>query len=148
MPNKKTQSGKYSLKNPKKYRGNKNEIFFRSSWERKVFHYLDHNPVVTWWASEEIIVPYICETDGKPHRYFPDILFETTSKKVYMIEIKPAKETKEPRKSKNKERFLSEVLTYVKNQSKWKHAESFCNKQGWEFHIWTENELRKLGLKI
>lgn len=148
MPNKKTQTGKYILKNPKKYRGKKDEIIFRSSWERKVFHYFDMNPNISWWSSEEIKINYICPTDGKSHRYFPDIIFETISGKIHVIEIKPFKETKEPKKSKNQERYMTEVLTYVKNQAKWEYANHFCEQKGWKFHIWTEIELKKLGLKI
>ena len=37
--------------------------------------FLDTNPKVKKWASEEIWIPYK-GPDGKPHRYFPDIMIE------------------------------------------------------------------------
>lgn len=139
--------GKYILVNPNKYKGNKEEIIWRSSWERKVFKFLDVNPNILWWNSEGIVIPYINPVDKKSHRYFVDLIFKTTSEKIYLIEIKPEKETREPR-SKNKVRLLQETLTYIKNQSKWKAAEIYCQRIGAEFKVWTEHDLKKLGIKL
>lgn len=145
---KRCQTGKYKLKNPSKYRGKKSDIVFRSSWEKKCFHYLDMNPNIIWWSSEELQIHYICPTDDQPHRYFPDLIFETKEKKIYVIEIKPHAQTTPPRKSSNKEKYLTEVLTFGKNQAKWNAANDFCESKGWNFRVWTEHHLKKLGLKL
>jgi hypothetical protein len=141
------QSGKYILINPKKYRGEKHDIVWRSSWERKVFKFLDMNSNILWWNSEGIVIPYVSPIDKKPHRYFVDVIFKTISEKIYLIEIKPFKETQEPR-AKNKARLLTETLTYIKNQTKWKAADEYCQKKGFEFKVWTEHDLKKLGIKL
>lgn len=111
--------------------------------------FFDSNPQVISWASEEkeITIPYICGTDGKRHLYYLDFLCEYNSKKddlikTIAIEVKPEKQTVPPKKSKKKtKRYLTEVLTWVKNESKWKYAKEFCNARGWEFEIWTEKTI-------
>jgi len=141
--------GTYKLKKPEKYKGDPNKVVYRSSWERAVFKYLEDNPDVKEWAAEEIVIPYICSTDGKRHRYFIDIYFKTTAGKVYLIEIKPDKETMPPKTPKRRtKRYLTEQLTYVKNQSKWKAAREFAADNGAEFYVWTEKTLKSLGIKI
>ena len=67
-----TYKGRYFPTNPKKYRGNPNQIIYRSLWERKVMVYCDKNDAIIEWGSEEVIVPYLSPMDGKIHRYFPD----------------------------------------------------------------------------
>ena len=58
-----------------------------------------------------------------------------------LIEVKPAKETQPPKyKKKTKNTLIAEAL-YVQNQAKWRAAEDFCLDQGWEFKIFTENDL-------
>ena len=73
--------------------------------------------------------------------------FITTDGKKYLVEIKPAKETKPPRAAKKTRRYLTEALTYVKNQSKWKAAQDFARDNGATFQIWTEDTLERLGIK-
>jgi len=36
---------------------------------------------------------------------------------------------------------INEVMTWGKNQSKWKAAEEYCKDRGWKFQIITEKEL-------
>jgi hypothetical protein len=67
------KQGIYIPKNPSKYKGNANNIVYRSSWELRVFKWMDDNPSVLEWASEECIIPYKSPVDQKLHRYFPDI---------------------------------------------------------------------------
>ena len=142
-------SGKFRPKNPEKYRGNVNKIYFRSMWERQVFKWLDEQSAVVSWSSEEDIIPYICATDGKMHRYFVDVKVTFNNGKTYIIEIKPDKQTKPPKKPKRKtKRYLTEVLTYAKNQSKWEAAEKWAAKRGYEFAIWTEHTIKSLGITL
>jgi hypothetical protein len=72
-----------------------------------------------------------------------------TDGKVYIIEIKPKKETIPPvnpgRKTK---RYITEVMTYAKNISKWEAAEEYAADRGWTFQIWHEDILKGMGIKI
>ena len=59
-----------------------------------------------------------------------------------LIEVKPFKQTQEPKIPKRKtRRFLNEVTTYLVNEAKWKAAQEFCKDRKWKFQIITENEL-------
>jgi len=142
-------SGRYIVKNPKKYEGDFNKVKYRSLWERQAFKWLDNNLGVVGWSSEEVVVPYRCKTDGKVHRYFVDLFIRTKNGKVFLIEIKPKKQTLPPKKpSRKTKRYLSEVMTYAKNQSKWEAATAYANKYGMTFEVWNEDTLRSFGIKI
>lgn len=141
--------GKFFPKNPAKYRGNIENIVYRSLWERQVFRWLDEHSNVRTWSSEEVIVPYRCKTDGKMHRYFVDIKFELTDGRVFLVEIKPKKETVPPKNpGKKTKKYITEVMTYAKNISKWEAATDYAKDRGWQFEIWNEEFLRSLGIKI
>ena len=138
--------GKYSPTNPKKYKGDANNVIYRSLWERRFMKYCDTNVNILEWGSEEIIVGYISPLDNRPHRYFPDFYIkvkESTGQiKKYLIEIKPKKQTVEPEKKQRVTKgYLYEVMEYAKNQAKWSAARNFCKDNGWEFKILTEAEL-------
>jgi hypothetical protein len=143
-----TYKGRYRVKNPHKYKGDPTKIIFRSLWERQVFRFCDNTRDILKWSSEEIVIPYRCKTDNRIHRYFPDVYIETP-KGTFLIEIKPDKETKPPKEPQRKtKRYINEVMTYVKNTSKWEMAESYCADRGWKFEIWTEKTLKKMGIKL
>lgn len=62
--------------------------------------------------------------------------------KTYIIEIKPEKQTKPPKKGRKKtSTYLNEVATYEKNLSKWNQAKQFCESNNIIFKILTEKEL-------
>tara|TARA_R110000868_G_scaffold229508_1_gene482605 strand:+ start:122 stop:559 length:438 start_codon:yes stop_codon:yes gene_type:complete len=138
--------GKYSPKNPKKYRGDPTGIIYRSLWELKVMKYLDDNRNVLEWCSEEVAIPYISPVDNRPHRYFPDfiavMLKPDGTTKTVMIEVKPKAQTKEPKiPTKKTRRYLTEVMTWGVNNAKWKAAQEYCLDRQWEFRLITEVEL-------
>ena len=81
-------------------------ITYRSLWERQAFKWCDENPKILRWSSEEIVVPYISKTDGKRHRYYPDLKITYTSGNTSLIEIKPKRQTKPPAKPKKKEQKI------------------------------------------
>ena len=138
----KALKGKYKVKNPEKYKGDHNNVFYRSSWELRFFNYCDKNPDIIKWSSEEIVIPYRSPIDGKRHRYFPDVWMKTKNGDTYLIEIKPFKETHEPKKrSRITKQYLYEVKTWGINSSKWKAAQEYCKDRGWIFKIITEKEL-------
>jgi hypothetical protein len=141
-----TYKGKFRPKHPKKYRGDPTKIIYRSLWERNCMRYFDDNPNVLKWSSEEVIVPYKSPLDGRYHRYFPDFLIRIKNKQgqleTIMIEVKPYKETKEPKPQKRlTKNYLYEVRTWSINKSKWEAAIEFCKDRKWKFMIITEKEL-------
>ena len=138
--------GRYNPVNPKKYKGNPQNIIYRSLWERKFMVYCDTNDKVLEWGSEEIIIPYISPWDGKVHRYFPDFYIKvkqsTGNLKKFIIEVKPKKQTRPPKPVVRKtKRWINEVRTFGVNEAKWKHATKWCKDNDMEFKILTEEEL-------
>ena len=142
-------SGRYSPKNLKKYEGNASTIKYRSLWERQVMRWVDDNPNIVKWNSEEVVVGYKCPTDNKYHRYFIDLYLCMSDGKLYLIEIKPKCQTIPPKTPKRRtKKFLREVLAYGKNQSKWKAAKEYAADRGMIFQVWTEDTIKGLGIKL
>lgn len=147
MPEKKYHQGLFHPQNPEKYKGDSNNIIYRSSWELKFMKYCDRNDKILEWGSEEFFIPYLDPTTNKVRRYFPDFIIkikESSGKtKKYLVEVKPKRQTLEPKesKSKRKKTYINEVLTYNKNLAKWKAAKEWCDDRMIEFKIITEEEL-------
>jgi len=141
-------SGKFRPKNIAKYDGDYTSITYRSLWERQALKWLDENPNVVSYSSEETIIPYRCATDGKVHRYFVDLRVKLRSGQTYLIEIKPKSQTIQPKKKRMSKKYLTEVMTWAKNNSKWEAATKYCADRGWIFEIWHEDILRGMGIKI
>lgn len=140
--------GKYSPINPKKYKGNVNNIIFRSSLELVAFKFCDTNPAIVFWSSEETVIPYISPVDNRAHRYFMDLKVWTRKKdspelQVTLIEIKPKDQIKQPRKTATMKEstFKTAMRTWLVNQAKWTATEELCAKRDWRFIIWTEEHL-------
>ena len=138
--------GRYTPKNPKKYKGDHHNIVYRSLWERKFMVYCDNSDNILEWGSEEIIIPYLSPWDGKLHRYFPDFYIKVRQAsgniKKFIIEVKPKKQTRPPEPVHRKtKRWLNEVKTYSINEAKWKSASEWCSDNDMEFKILTEEEL-------
>lgn len=141
--------GKYNPKRPEKYAGDPTDVIYRSSWELKFMNWCDNTPSVVKWSSETTVIPYICPTDNRPHRYFVDFKIQVQDKdgnlKTYLVEIKPEIQTRPPAVPKRKtKRYLTEVMTWGKNDAKWKYAREYCKDRGIEFVILTE---KHLGIK-
>lgn len=137
---------KYKPAHPEKYAGDPTNIIMRSSWETRFAHWCDHSPSVIKWVSEEIVIPYLCPTDNRVHRYFVDFVIKVQEKsgavKTYLIEVKPDKQTRPPEAPKRKtQRYINEVMTWGKNEAKWKAAREYARDRGWEFKVLTEYDL-------
>jgi hypothetical protein len=134
------RQGVYTVQNRAKYIGKKPPIF-RSSWERTYMKQLDFDPQIVKWGSECIVISYYFQ--GKNRRYYPDFIYTNSNGETILVEIKPSRETRPPRKTKKKSRktMLYEQYTYAKNTNKWEAAKEFCRKKGWKFVIITEKEL-------
>ena len=141
----KTYKGWFRPKNPKKYKGDSGNIVYRSSWERKVMNWLDENPNVIWWASEELPIKYISPVDNKVHRYYPDFIVRIRQKAgqetTLVLEVKPDAQTRMPTQKRRTKRFIQEAATFAVNQEKWRAADKFCQEQGWQFKVITEKHL-------
>ena len=131
--------------NPRKYKGDVRNIICRSNWERRFCSWCDLNENVLEWGSEEFWIPYRAP-DGRVRRYFPDFIMKVRENsgdiKTYVIEVKPAKQTKRPKpRKKVTKSYLYECKTYEVNQAKWKAASEWCKDHQVEFKIVTEKEL-------
>ena len=142
-----TKKGRYVPKNYGKYRGDRTDITYRSSWELRVCKFLDTQPNVLWWSSEEVKVPYRDPSSkGRMRRYHPDFVACVRTRegdRTYMIEVKPYGQTNKPQPKGNRrtKRYLREHATYATNTAKWDAARRYCDTKGWEFVVWTEREL-------
>lgn len=143
-------SGTYKPKHPEKYRGDIKKVTYRSSWEKFFMGFLDNNPKIVRWSSEEVVIPYFSNADGKKRRYFMDFWFVDDNGQEFFVEIKPKKETQPPVQPAKlttvaKKRFMSEIYTFSVNQDKWKAAKLLAEKRNIKFKILTEDGLRALG---
>jgi hypothetical protein len=138
------KQGWYTLKNPQKYIGDKNKVRYMSSWELETHSFLDNNPNILQWASEEIAIPYVKPTDKRIHQYYPDYWVKARARngKIIqkIIEVKPHKQTRRT-KSRNKKQRLYEDIQLAINIAKWDAAKKFCNKYGIIFEIVTEKDI-------
>jgi len=140
--------GRFIPTNPQKYAGNPKNIIFRSSWEKKCMKRFDTDPNIITWASEELSIPYIDPIGRKRRRYFPDFIIKYNDAdgklRIAMIEVKPLRQTKEPKKrpsGRRTRKYLKEVVTYRINTRKWEAAKAYCENHGWDWIIATEVEL-------
>ena len=139
-------SGRYRVKNTSKYKGDVQNVIYRSWWEKHSFKWCDDNPKVKSWSSEEVVIPYLYEVDRRYHRYFMDLKITMTDGKTILVEIKPHKETQPPTGSRRTRKFITEAATYVKNMNKWEAANEYAKDRGWHFQIWTEKTLSSMGI--
>ena len=143
-------------------------VYFRSSWEKKIMHWLDSNSTITKWGAECLRIPYQMthfdngDTKIKEHSYFPDFYYEMrlsdgTLKQV-VVEVKPMKEFQMvqdlnegklnvPENGMKKlKNFEYDLKMAYKNKQKWETMINWCNKKGYDFIIITEQHLKKFNL--
>lgn len=154
IPNKpgKYKQGRYSCQNPDKYLGDLDRIYYRSSWEQKLYYYLDVNNKILKWSAEGIKIPYEIYENGNTstHSYFPDTYCEVQMPNGdvnrLVLEIKPwseyrdLKPPKEPKTNTAKalKNYEYALRTFHKNIVKWGAAKEFCDRRGIEFFVITE----------
>ena len=145
--------------NKSKYLGDFENVFFRSSWEYKLYYYLDNESRVLKWNVEGVTIPYEIQENNKwtTNRYFPDAYAEikkldgTISKTV--LEIKPYAETIPPvypkrQTAKSLENHEYRMKMFLKNLAKWKTAKEYCNRRGIDFFVLTEKYFDDHSVKI
>lgn len=143
--NPKYRQGFYKCIHPEKYVG-KGDIVYRSGLELKFMLWCDKTDNILRWSSETIAIPYYDSVMRKNRKYYIDNfveIMEGTILKRYLVEIKPHKQTLEPKSSrgKSKTNLLYEKVMFQNNTDKWKYAKEFAKKHGMEFIIITEKEL-------
>ena len=106
----------------KKYKRSKNEkeyipiyhekycgtypIICRSSWEEDMCRYLDLNKNVVGWSSEGHRIRYFDPTSGKNRIYYPDFYVKFRDKKKYIVEVKPLKDMRMPKRGKKSQKTM------------------------------------------
>lgn len=142
----KYKQGTFTPKNKEKYKG-KFPIIYRSSWELKMFYFLDRNPNILSWGSESAIIQYVDTTrNNSIHNYIIDLTCKIKDKNgninKFYLEIKPYAQCNPPIKGKKKENtYMAEMITYQRNMCKWKAAAEFAKQKGCSFLILTEKNL-------
>lgn len=146
--------GEFPVNETRKYFGPE-PIIFRSSWEYKFILYCERNERVVRWSSEPLSIPYrmpTLEKAAKTHHYHPDFFVELTDGDKLVVEIKPSKYTKKPRRPSKKggtkawKTYRENLKAYHVNTRKWEAAKRFCDQYGWKFRVLTENFFKKIGL--
>ncbi len=141
-----TLKGRFKPLHPEKYKGDPQNIWFRSSWERDMMGWLDKRDDVISWMSEERVVWYKNPVTKKNARYFQDFIVRYKKNDIIheeMIEIKPYRQVTGPnpnptRRTKN---WVREVQNYAINQAKWKAAMNYCEDRGMSFRILSEENV-------
>jgi len=136
--------GKFRLKNPDKYGGNRTPTY-RSSWEYTFMKFCDEHPSVSQWASEAVKIPYRNPLTGKQTIYVPDFFIVYADKggkqKVELIEVKP----KNQAVKENLGRSRANQAHYVINMAKWEAARAWCKQKGILFRVITEEDIFHTG---
>lgn len=96
---------------------------YDSSYECELLDKLDHNDNVISIKVQPFSIPYYWE-DGTKHRYIPDILVEYKNGNIDLIEVKP-----------------EHLLEFDRNPLKFEAAIKYCNNLGYNFKIFTENDI-------
>ena len=150
--------GWYRIVNQDKYRQPLDEsmqsskpgyVKYKSSLELRAIQYADAHPGVKWWSLEPFCIYYIKPTDGKVHRYFPDLLINQNGNLI-LIEVKSSDEVKQPckprgtgtRAARAVMNYNNALMTYYINQAKWAAARKFCQEKNMHFCILTERDLK------
>ena len=136
--------GKFNLKNPTKYVGNKTPTY-RSGWEFTFMKFCDEHPSVSQWASEAIRIPYRHPLTGKQTIYVPDFFIayvDATGKQhAELIEVKPTSQVSMENAGRSRHNKAHVVL----NQAKWEAARAYCKQNNILFRIVTEEDIFHTG---
>jgi hypothetical protein len=144
LRDKRFKQGIYRPQNQEKFIGD--TAIFRSSIELKFFRFCDSNPNIIRWGSENVVIKYFDPVLSKNRKYHIDNYVEIKEGNIikkYLVEIKPFKQTQEPKvtKKRKKAHLLYEQSQFKTNTAKWQYAREFAKKHGMEFIIITEKDL-------
>lgn len=168
--NKKYHQGNYIPENKEKVLKLNVEggVYYRSSWEKIIYRYLDINESITQWSAEGLSIPYqrMHRINGvielRSHTYYPDIVYTqklNTGEVIKVVaEIKPMKEYEmtlalsegtltAPKGIKKLRNFEYAYKQALINKSKWETAIKWCEKKGYHFIIITEKNLSMFNIR-
>lgn len=146
--NSKYEQGYFRPLNLTKYIGEL-PIIYRSSWELKFMQWCDRNENVIQWMSEPAShsIHYINLLTGKKHKYYPDFFIRIMNEGIiqeHIIEVKPKAQLQKPKKplKVSQKSFLNyqrKNEIYVKNLSKFKYMNEYCQNYGYKYIYITED---------
>ena len=142
-----SHKGRYSPRNPGKYRGDHTMIEYRSSWERMFMKWCDLREEVLKWSSEEMCIWYMDPITKKNRRYFPDFIIQVKDSdgliRTEMIEVKPYKQMVGPDRNpaRKTKAWIYEVKTYATNMAKWEAANAYAKQNKLRFRVVSEEQL-------
>lgn len=132
--------GKFTPEHPEKYLGDADKITYRSSWELHFNQYVDSAAHVKHWASEELEIKYFHPFHKEIRKYYPDYFVVYVDKDgrehKEVIEIKPENQIILPKRVTKDMR-----ITHMINVAKWTACKRFCESQGIQFRLCTEQQL-------
>ena len=132
--------GKFNLKNPEKYIGNRTPTY-RSGWEFTFMKFCDEHPAVAKWASEAIRIPYRNPLSGKHTIYVPDFFIvyndRNGKQRVELIEVKPSNQARKEKLGRSKHNQAH----WIVNQAKWEAARAYAKQNKMLFRIVTEEDI-------
>lgn len=138
--------GKFNLKNPEKYVGNKTPTY-RSGWEFTFMKFCDEHPAIAQWASEAVKIPYKNPLTGKYTVYVPDFFIVYADKngrrRVELIEVKPENQTLKEKTGRN----MRNQAHWIINQAKWEAARAWAKQNKVQFRIITEKDIFHQGTR-
>lgn len=136
--------GRFDLKNPDKYIGNRTPLY-RSSWEWAVMQFCDNNPAIQKWASESIKIPYRDPLTGKQTIYVPDFFIAYVDKNgkqhAELWEVKPANQTLKEKVGRSR----TNQAQFIRNMAKWEAARIWCERQQIRFRVVSESDIFHQG---
>ena len=160
------KQGYFKPTNPGKYRGDPNQIIFRSMWEQRFMVWCDIHPNIVKWSSEPVAIPYInpCaklvngQYQSAMHNYYVDFYITVQKEdgsQSWLIEIKPGMQvpTSEQlsrlrnmisegnRTDKKVKRYNQELKTLLINRAKFLAAKKFAEDRGCKFAVCDEHFL-------
>ena len=131
----------YIPRYPEKYIGTY-PIICRSSWELRMCEWFDFNKKVLEWSSESHRIRYFDPVQNKYRIYYPDFYVMFKDRGKFIVEVKPLKDIRMPKRGKKSQRTLRIYeRTISTNQAKFKAADQYSKKLGMKFVVLTEKDL-------
>jgi len=142
------KQGIFPITNENKYNGDLSQkIVYRSSWEYRLMEWLDISPLVKFWNSEDVVIPYVFPKESNNvHRYFVDFYVELINGSKFLLEVKPAKY--QSIESFNKEKSEKVKYEYLKNLAKWTYAKQYAKLNKMKFCILEEKHIALFIAKV
>ena len=168
-----THQGYYRVANREKYVGDPNLVIYRSSWEFAFCRWCDSSPSIIRWSSEPIKIPYYdriskleecrklgLDTNNPKNwavkNYNTDFWIEIDKggdkPEKWFVEIKPKDKLTKPKPVlrsaplKEQRRYNILMKEYIINEAKFKALESWAERSGAKFYVFTEDTLIHYGI--